>query len=96
LRFILPPARRCGIRFADADAGALLKIGPRRLGVSIVRSYDDLTTRARVKPLPKRSAKNLQLRQPRDAPRGLTAQRVARLTADITSGKLSPGSRLPT
>jgi DNA-binding FadR family transcriptional regulator len=30
------------------------------------------------------------------APRGLTAELVARLTADITSGKLPPGSRLPT
>ena len=49
-----------------------------------------------VKPLPKRSAKKLQLLQPLAAPRGLTAQLVARLTADITSGKLSPGSRLPT
>lgn len=46
--------------------------------------------------MPKRSAKNLQLLQPLDAPRGLTAQLVARLTADITSGKLPPGSRLPT
>lgn len=62
----------------------------------VVRSYDDLTTRAGVKPLPKRSAKKLQLLQPLDAPRGLTAQLVARLTADITSGKLPPGSRLPT
>ena len=77
-------------------AGARLKIGPRRLGVSIVRSYDDLTTRTCVKPLPKRSAKKLHLLRPLDAPRGLTAQLVARLTADITSGKLSPGSRLPT
>ncbi|HVR57783.1 MAG TPA: GntR family transcriptional regulator, partial [Pseudolabrys sp.] len=34
--------------------------------------------------------------QPLDAPRGLTAELVARLTADITSGKLPPGSRLPT
>jgi DNA-binding FadR family transcriptional regulator len=75
---------------------ARLKIAPRRLGVLIVRSYDDLTTRAGVKPLPKRSAKKLALLQPLAAPRGLTAQLVARLTADITSGKLPPGSRLPT
>jgi DNA-binding FadR family transcriptional regulator len=46
--------------------------------------------------LPKRSAKKLQLLQPLAAPRGLTAQLVARFTADITSGKLPPGSRLPT
>jgi len=46
--------------------------------------------------LSKRPVKNLQLLQPLSAPRGLTAQLVARLTADITSGKLPPGSRLPT
>jgi GntR family transcriptional regulator, transcriptional repressor for pyruvate dehydrogenase complex len=44
----------------------------------------------------KRVQKNLTLLQPIEAPRGLTAQLVARLTADITSGKLTPGSRLPT
>ncbi len=41
-------------------------------------------------------AKNLSLLKPIDAPRGLTAELVARLTSDITSGKLPPGSRLPT
>jgi len=46
--------------------------------------------------LPKRSPKNLALLQPLDAPRRLTAEVVARLTADITSGKLAPGQRLPT
>lgn len=61
-----------------------------------IRSYDDLTSRRDVKPLPKRSPKNLSLLQPLDAPRRLTAELVARLTADITSGKLSPGARLPT
>jgi DNA-binding FadR family transcriptional regulator len=40
--------------------------------------------------------KNLSLLKPIEAPRGLTAELVARLTADITSGKLPPGSRLPT
>jgi DNA-binding FadR family transcriptional regulator len=40
--------------------------------------------------------KNLSLLRPIEAPRGLTAELVARLTADITSGKLPPGSRLPT
>ena len=44
----------------------------------------------------KRSSNNLALLQPLDAPGRLTAQLVARLTADITSGKLAPGSRLPT
>jgi DNA-binding FadR family transcriptional regulator len=46
--------------------------------------------------LNKRSGKNLALLRPLEAPRGLTAELVARLTADITSGKLPPGSRLPT
>jgi DNA-binding FadR family transcriptional regulator len=41
-------------------------------------------------------AKNLSLLRPIEAPRGLTAEIVERLTADITSGKLLPGSRLPT
>jgi DNA-binding FadR family transcriptional regulator len=60
------------------------------------QSYDDLTTSAGVKPLPRRSLKNLALLRPLTAPRGLTAELVARLTADITSGKLAPGARLPT
>ena len=59
-------------------------------------SYDDLTWSLGVKSLNKRSPKNLALLQPLEAPRGLTAELVARLTADITSGKLPPGSRLPT
>jgi DNA-binding FadR family transcriptional regulator len=46
--------------------------------------------------LNKRSSKNLSLLQPLEAPRGLTAELVTRLTADITGGKLLPGSRLPT
>jgi DNA-binding FadR family transcriptional regulator len=44
----------------------------------------------------KRASKNLALLRRLDAPRGLTAELVTRLTADITSGKLPPGSRLPT
>ncbi len=44
----------------------------------------------------KRSSKNLALLQPLEAPRGLTGELVARLTASIVSGKLPPGSRLPT
>jgi GntR family transcriptional regulator, transcriptional repressor for pyruvate dehydrogenase complex len=56
-------------------------------------SYDDLKS---VKHLGKRAPKNLQLLQPLDAPRGLTAELVARLTGDIMSGKFPPGSRLPT
>ena len=44
----------------------------------------------------KRSPKNLTLLRPLEAPRGLTGELVARLTADIISGKLTPGSQLPT
>ena len=44
----------------------------------------------------KRSSKNLALLQPLEAPRGLTDELVARLTASIVSGKLPPGSQLPT
>jgi GntR family transcriptional regulator, transcriptional repressor for pyruvate dehydrogenase complex len=46
--------------------------------------------------LTKPAPKKLALLQPLDAPGRLTAQLVARLTADITSGKLAPGARLPT
>jgi len=46
--------------------------------------------------LSKLSQKNLALFRPLTAPRGLTAELVARLTADIVNGKLSPGSQLPT
>jgi GntR family transcriptional regulator, transcriptional repressor for pyruvate dehydrogenase complex len=67
-----------------------------RAALVFIRSYDDLTSRQGVKPLTKRAPKNLSLLQRLDAPRGLTAELVARLTADITSGKLAPGQRLPT
>lgn len=59
-------------------------------------SYDDLSTPRSVKHLNKRSAKNLALLRPLEAPRGLPGELVARLTADIVSGKLPPGSQLPT
>ena len=61
-----------------------------------IMSYDDLSKRRGVKPLNKRSPKNLTLLRPLAAPRGLTGQLVARLTADIVGGKLTPGSQLPT
>src|SRR5271169_7032023 len=51
---------------------------------------------AEVKALTKAASKNLALLQPLDAPRRLTAELVARLTADITGGKLKPGAQLPT
>jgi DNA-binding FadR family transcriptional regulator len=44
----------------------------------------------------KTAQKNLALLKPIEASGGLTAQLVARLTADITGGKLPPGSKLPT
>lgn len=44
----------------------------------------------------KRSSKNIALLQPLEAPRGLTDELVARLTASIVSGKWPPGSQLPT
>ena len=62
----------------------------------LIRSYDDLTGSNRSRWRDARLAKNLSLLRPVEAPRGLTAEIVARLTADITSGKLLPGSRLPT
>jgi GntR family transcriptional regulator, transcriptional repressor for pyruvate dehydrogenase complex len=46
--------------------------------------------------LSKTSQRNLALFKPLGAPRTLTAELVARFTADIVSGKLSPGSQLPT
>jgi GntR family transcriptional repressor for pyruvate dehydrogenase complex len=46
--------------------------------------------------LNKRSQKNLALLRPLEPTRGLPGELVARLTADIVSGKLLPGSQLPT
>lgn len=45
---------------------------------------------------PALAPRGLSVFKPLAAPRGLTAELVSRLTADITSGKLPPGSRLPT
>jgi GntR family transcriptional regulator, transcriptional repressor for pyruvate dehydrogenase complex len=42
------------------------------------------------------SRSSLSVIQPLPAPRSLTSELVARLTDDITSGKIPPGSRLPT
>jgi hypothetical protein len=42
------------------------------------------------------SRASLSVTQPLTAPRSLTGELVARLTDDITSGKIPPGSRLPT
>lgn len=62
----------------------------------LIRSYDDRSTQRRSRWWTVRLNKNLSLLKPIEAPRGLTAEIVARLTADIISGKLLPGSRLPT
>jgi DNA-binding FadR family transcriptional regulator len=51
---------------------------------------------SRVDRVSKPSQKNLALFKPLSAPRSLTAELVDRLTADIVSGKLAPGSQLPT
>ena len=61
----------------------------------LIMSYDDFGEPS-VKPLNKRSRSNLTLLRQLEAPRGLTAELADRLTADIVSGKLLPGSRLPT
>jgi DNA-binding FadR family transcriptional regulator len=42
------------------------------------------------------SRSSLSVNRPLSAPRSLTGELVARLADDITSGKISPGSRLPT
>src|SRR5213080_4622453 len=42
------------------------------------------------------SSPSLSMIRPLPAPRSLTGELVARLTDDITSGKIKPGSRLPT
>jgi GntR family transcriptional regulator, transcriptional repressor for pyruvate dehydrogenase complex len=43
-----------------------------------------------------RASISLSASRPLPAPRSLTGELVARLTADITSGKIKPGSQLPT
>ena len=42
------------------------------------------------------SSPSLSMIRPLPAPRSLTGELVARLTEDITSGKIAPGSQLPT
>jgi GntR family transcriptional repressor for pyruvate dehydrogenase complex len=64
--------------------------------VLFILSYDDFSGWHGVKALQKRSPKKQKFLQPLEAPRGLTGQLVARLTADIVSGKLPPSSQLPT
>lgn len=62
----------------------------------LVRSYDDKADDGRSSARDRSLTKNLSSLRPVEAPRGLSAEIVSRLTADIMSGKLLPGSRLPT
>src|SRR3954471_18237935 len=62
----------------------------------VVISYDDLAAVQRSRDGVTLLAKNLSLLSRIEAPRGLTAELVSRLTSDIPSGRLPPGSRLPT
>jgi DNA-binding FadR family transcriptional regulator len=48
------------------------------------------------RPSPNPSSAVLAMTRPLPAPRSLTGELVARLAEDITSGKIAPGSRLPT
>src|SRR6266487_737461 len=63
-----------------------------RLVLALVISYDD----PRAGGVKGMSRSSLSVIQPLPAPRSLTSELVARLTDDITSGKIPPGSRLPT
>src|SRR5262249_10698488 len=60
--------------------------------LALVISYDDCEPPS-VKSM---SRASLSVTQPLFAPRSLASELVARLTDDITSGKIPPGSRLPT
>src|ERR1700751_1124197 len=60
--------------------------------LALVISYDDRRPGG-VKGM---SRASLSVIQPLSAPRSLASELVARLTDDITSGKIPPGSRLPT
>jgi len=60
--------------------------------LAVIISYDD----RRAQSVKGMSRASLSVTQPLAAPRSLTGELVARLTDDITSGKIPPGSRLPT
>src|SRR6266508_5834924 len=63
-----------------------------RLVLALVISYDD----PRAGGVKGMSRSSLSVSQPLPAPRSLSCELVARLTDDITSGKIPPVSRLPT
>src|ERR1700737_284497 len=60
--------------------------------LAVVISYDDRRAQ-RVKGMRRPS---ISVTPPLPTPRSLTGELVARLTEDITSGKIPPGSQLPT
>src|SRR4029450_10791234 len=60
--------------------------------LAVIISYDD----RRAQSVKGMSRASLSVTQPLPAPRSLTGELVARLTDDITSGKIPPGSQLPT
>src|SRR6266404_4624979 len=60
--------------------------------LAVVISYDD----RRAQSVKGMSRPSLSVTQPLPAPRSLTGELAARLTDDITSGKIPPGSQLPT
>src|ERR1700737_2044346 len=60
--------------------------------LAVVISYDD----RRAQSVKGMSRPSLSVTQPLPTPRSLTGELVARLTDDITSGKIPPGSQLPT
>src|SRR5882757_272311 len=59
-------------------------------------SYHMMTGHLGVSRAMSRPTTILSVKQPLAAPRSLSGELVARLTADITSGKIPPGARLPT
>src|SRR6202795_1510031 len=64
--------------------------------VHVISSYDDQISKE-CQALPARTVEQLlPTFRPLVAPRGLTDQLVARIAADITGGRLPPGSKLPT
>src|SRR5215470_2125505 len=66
--------------------------------LAVVISYDDRRAQGvkGAQSVKGMSRPSLSVTQPLPAPRSLTGELVARLTDDITSGKIPPGSRLPT
>src|SRR5580704_17071117 len=64
--------------------------------VHVIRSYDDQISEECQVLAARPIEHSLPTFRPLVAPRGLTEQLVARIAADITGGRLPPGSKLPT